>query len=243
MKIFSKYLFIILFLNGCSSEADLSFKANSLIVPDYKFSTYLIECNLKDNSNLLSLESFLSNLIKDKFYKDNKFTLRAHFPKTSFVDQFILDIQNNSNEDILPSLINDLSIQGFDRIASCNFNTNQLSGLSLFENKIDNKQSSTTTEILNCSYINESNYGDFKLAIDRFLNQMETLKISYKAVYLQNQNKTNEFIWINNFYNDDYSNELTNLWINTNEAQEIKNEFLENAQCAKANTYNSYTIN
>ena len=80
MKIFSKYFFIILFLNGCSSEADLSFKANSLIVPDYKFSTFLIECNLKDNSNLLSLESFLSNLIKDKFYNDNKFILRAHFP-------------------------------------------------------------------------------------------------------------------------------------------------------------------
>ena len=243
MKIFSKYLLIIFFLNGCSSDADLSFKANSLIVPDYKFSTYLIECNLKDNSNLLSLESFLSNLIKDKFYKDNKFTLRAHFPKTSFVDQFILDIQNNSNEDILPSLINDLSIQGFDRIASCNFNTNKLLGLSLFEYKIDDKLLSIATEILNCSYINESNYGDFKLAIDRFLNQMATLKISYKAVYLQDQNATNEFVWINNFYSDDYSNELTNLWINTNEAQEIKNEFLENAQCAKANTYNSYTIN
>ena len=136
-----------------------------------------------------------------------------------------------------------MSIQGFDRIASCNFNTNKLSGLSLFENKIDDKQLSITTEILNCGYIHGSNYGDFKLAIDRFLNQMATLKISYKAVYLQDQNATNEFVWINNFYSDDYSNELTNLWINTNEAQEIKNEFLENAQCVKANIYNSYTIN
>ena len=42
---------------------------------------------------------------------------------------------------------------------------------------------------------------------------------------------------------NDYSNQITNLWINTNEAQEIKNEFLENAQCIKANIYNSYTIN
>ena len=243
MKIFSKYLLIIFFLNGCSSDADLSFKANSLIVPDYKFSNYLIECNLKDNSNLLSLESFLSNLIKDKLYMDNKFTLRAHFPKTSFVDKFILDIQNNSNEDIFPYLINDLSIQGFDRIASCNFNTTKLYGISLFENKIDNIESPITTEILSCNYIDGSNYGNFRLAIDRFLNQIATLKISYKAVYLQNQNSTNEFIWINNFYSDDYSNQITNLWINTNEAQEIKNEFLENAQCIKANIYNSYTIN
>ena len=174
---------------------------------------------------------------------DNKFTLRAHFPKTSFVDKFILDIQNNSNEDIFPYLINDLSIQGFDRIASCNFNTTKLYGISLFENKIDNKESPITTEILSCNYIDGSNYGNFRLAIDRFLNQIATLKISYKAVYLQNQNSTNEFIWINNFYSDDYSNQITNLWINTNEAQEIKNEFLENAQCIKANIYNSYTIN
>ena len=112
----------------------------------------------------------------------NKFTLRAHFPKTSFVDKFILDIQNNSNEDIFPYLINDLSIQGFDRIASCNFNTTKLYGISLFENKIDNKESPITTEILSCNYIDGSNYGNFRLAIDRFLNQITRLKISYKAL-------------------------------------------------------------
>jgi hypothetical protein len=72
---------------------------------------------------------------------------------------------------------------------------------------------------------------------------MSSLKIPYKALYLQDQNSSDKFIWINNFYSDDYSNEITNLWINTNEAKEIKDEFLENAQCIKSDIYNSYAIN
>jgi hypothetical protein len=238
-----KYLLIILFLNTCSSDFDNSFEANSLITPNFTFSNHLIDCNLKENSNLLNLESFLSNLVKDKFYKDNNFSLRAYFPKTDYVDKFILDIQNHSYDDIFSSFINDLSIQGFDEIASCNFNTPKLDGLSLFDNNGKDKPPLITSEILSCSYNDGYNFGTFKLAIDRFLNEMSSIKIPYKALYLQDQNSSDKFIWINNFYSDDYSNEITNLWINTNEAKEIKGEFLENAQCIKSNIYNSYAIN
>tara|TARA_B100001059_G_scaffold235086_1_gene279619 strand:- start:1059 stop:1790 length:732 start_codon:yes stop_codon:yes gene_type:complete len=243
MKNSFKCLLVTLFLNACSSDLDNSFEANTLIVPDFVSSNHLIECNLKDNINLLSLESFMSNLVKNKFYKDNNFSLRVYLPKTDFVNKFILDIQNNSNEDFFSSFINDLSIKGFDEIASCNFNTPKLDGFVLFDNRKIENQPLITIEILSCSYNDGYNFGTFKLALDRFSNEMSLKKIPYGAVYLQDNNSLDKFIWINNFYSDDYSNEITNLWINTNEAKEIRDEFLENAQCIKSDIYNSYAIN
>ena len=99
------------------------------------------------------------------------------------------------------------------------------------------------SEILSCDYNEGYNYGTFKIAIDRFSNQISSLKLPYQALYLQDEISANSFVWINNFYTDDYSKEITNLWINTIEAKEIKDEFLMNAQCIESNVYNSFAIN
>ena len=72
---------------------------------------------------------------------------------------------------------------------------------------------------------------------------MSLLKIPYQISYLQADNNLSEFTWINNFYSKNYTEEITELWINTMEAREIKDEFLQNAQCIEANLYNSFTIN
>ena len=72
---------------------------------------------------------------------------------------------------------------------------------------------------------------------------MSLLKIPYQISYLQADNNLSEFTWINNFYSENYAEEITELWINTMEAKEIKDEFLQNAQCIESNLYNSFTIN
>ena len=145
-----KYSFFLLFLFSCSSDLDQSIEANLLIVPDYSFSNYLIECELKEVANLLSLESFLSVLIKDDFYNDNSFEIKVYFPKTDYVDKFIFNIQNNTEDDIYNSFINDLSQKGFDKISLCNFSTDELKGISLFDSELTSNKSSITSEILSC---------------------------------------------------------------------------------------------
>ena len=244
MKKIYNFLATIIILSSCSETVDDSFEGSLLISPKYTFSSYLIQCRLKKDENLLSLESFLSSLVKDKSYKNNKFLLRAYFQKSDYVNKFILNIQNNTNEDMYPFFINDISLKGFDKIASCNFNTAKQQGVLLFDSEIDyEKPLSHTSEILRCKYNEGFNYGTFTVAIDRFLNQISLLKLPYQAIYLDNEQSTNSFIWINNFYTNEYSNDITNLWINTIEAKEIKDEFLMNAQCSESNTYNSFLIN
>ena len=238
-----KFVFLLLLISGCTKNIDQSFQASSLIKPNFDFSNHLIPCNLKKDANLLSLENFFSNLVKDRFYYENNFDLLIYFPKTSYVNKFIINIQNNSIEDIYSTIIKDLSLKGFDEIAYCNFNSNKLEGLILLNYQNTDKVSFNTTEILYCNYNASYNYGTFSVAIDRFLNQMSSLNIPYSVLYLQDNTSPDSFIWINNFYNEDYSQEITDRWINTTEAKEIKDEFLENAECIESDIYNAFIIN
>ena len=77
-----------------------------------------------------------------------------------------------------------LSKMGFDEIASCVFDKNNLNGIQLldFDNNVD--KSSYTAEILRCSYNEEYNYGTFRVAIDRFVNKINSIGIPYTAIYL-----------------------------------------------------------
>ena len=56
-----KLVLILILVNGCSKDFDQSFQASSLIKPEFNFSNYLIECNLKEGANLLNLEKFFSD--------------------------------------------------------------------------------------------------------------------------------------------------------------------------------------
>ena len=236
-----KYSLIFIFLISCSSESNNAIEANLLISPNYQFSNELFECKLNDGYTLLNLESFFSNLLKnDLSNNDGVFDIEVFFPKTRYVSEFILNLKNYSNQDIYNSFLEQLSINGFDEIAECRFNKNEYSGLLLIEE--ESKMPKYINELLKCEYNKGFNYGTFRVAIDRFVNEMNSLKIPYEAIYIQNNKSTNSFIWINNFYTTDFSDVIYSEWINNTEAKEIKQEFLENAKCIEAKMYDAFLL-
>ena len=97
-------------------------------------------------------------------------------------------------------------------------------------------------ELLKCEYNQGFNFGTFRIAIDRFSNEMNSLKIPYEAIYIQNDKSISSFIWINNFYTKDFSDVISSDWINNTEANEIKQEFLENAKCIEAKMYDAFLL-
>ena len=241
MHSFYKYSLILIFLISCSSESDNAVEANSLISPDYQFSSEFFECKLNDDYTLLNLESFFSNLLKnDLLNNDGMFDIEVFFPKSSYVSEFILNLKNYSNQDIYNSFLEQLSINGFDEIAECRFDKNEYKGLLLIEE--ESKMPKYINELLKCEYNQGFNYGTFRIAIDRFSTEMNSLKIPYEAIYIQNDKSTNSFIWINNFYTKDFSDAISSDWINNTEANEIKQEFLENAKCIEAKMYDAFLL-
>ena len=239
-----KYIsLIVIFLTSCSSDLNEGLEANLLISPDYQFTTQFFECKLNEGFNLISLESFLSDLVKeDSNNKTKEYDFKIYFPKSDYVDQFIMNLQNNSTNDAYINFLDRLSNNGFDEIASCKFDKNELKGLSLFKSGLETAKSSYTIELLRCNYNEGYNFGTFRIAVDRFANKISSLDIPYQAVYLQSESPSEDFIWINHYYLKDFSNEISTEWINNPEATDIKGEFLENAKCINAKIYDVFEI-
>ena len=243
MKIFYLTILATFFLFSCSKNIDNNIEINQLIIPDYNFSNYFFDCNLNDGSSLLKLESFLSGFIKNDLFKNkSSYSLKVFFPENDFVNKFKISIKNTTTNDIFTDVINELSQSGFDAIASCNFNSNLFNGLSLY-NYTDKKQNtSNNAEILRCSYKPGFNYGTFRISLDRFISKMNQLKIQYGIDYFQDELNSGEFIWINYFYQEDFNNNISTQWLNDPDSTEIKNEFLDNAECIDAITYRFFQI-
>jgi len=234
---------VTVFLISCSRNIDNNTEINQLITPDYNFSNYFFDCNLNDGSSLLKLESFLSGFIKnDIFQNTSSYSLKVFFPENDIVDKFKISIKNYTSNDIFTDVINELSQSGFDAVASCNFNSNLFNGLSLY-NYSDNKQNtSNIAEILRCSYKPGFNYGTFRISLDRLISKMNQLKIQYGIEYFQEELNSSEFIWINYFYQEDFKNNISTQWLTDPDSTEIKNEFLDNAECIDAITYRFFQI-
>ena len=232
MQLFFKTLLISFLLYSCSSEIDKGIEANLLISPDYNFSVELFECELNESYTLLNLESFLSDLVKSDNYQNDDYGLEIFFPKSNYVNEFMLTLKTYSDNDNYNDFINQLSTKGFDEIARCKFNKNDYNALLLIDQEI--QENKYVNELLRCNYNEGFNFGTFRVAIDRFKNQMNSLNIAYEAVYLQTNKSPRSFIWINNFYSNEPSELIPSDWLSNEESQEIRQEFLDNANCIDA---------
>ena len=236
-----KSFLIIIFIFSCSSEVDKGIEANLLISPDYNFSIEFFECNLNAGYTLLNLESFLSDLTRNEKSKNNDvYDLEVFFPKSNYVNEFILNLKTYRNDNTYNNFINELSAKGFDEIARCKFDNNNYQGKLLIDYKT--KQQKYNNEILRCNYNDGFNFGTFRVAIDRFINQIQSLNIPYDAIYIQSDGSPRSFIWINNFYSNEPADVILSDWLDNAEAQDIKEEFLENAKCINADMHDVFVL-
>ena len=236
-----KSFLIIIFIFSCSSEVDKGIEANLLISPDYNFSIEFFECNLNEGYTLLNLESFLSDLTRNEKSKNNDvYDLEVFFPKSNYVNEFILNLKTYRNDNTYNNFINELSAKGFDEIARCKFDKNNYQGKLLIDYKTN--QQKYNNEILRCNYNDGFNFGTFRVAIDRFINQIQSLNIPYDAIYIQSDGSPRSFIWINNFYSNEPADAILSDWLDNAEAKDIKEEFLENAKCINADMHDVFVL-
>ena len=236
-------ILIIAFLVSCSSENTKQIEANLLIEPKSEFSAQFFECKFNEGYTLLNLESFLSTLIRSELQQnDIKYDINVYFPKPNYVNQFIINFNNYSDQNIYNYILDRLSRGGFDEIASCKFDREELFGQKLLVNKSESFSPDYVSEILRCEYNEGYNYGTFRIAIERFSLEIKSLNISYEALYLHNKDYPNSFIWINNIYKDNFSSQINSNWIKNPTAENVKKEFQENAKCINSEIYDAFLI-
>ena len=234
---------IVLFLitscskNNSQNEESLS----SLIKPTFTYKQDFFNCALNNASSLINLESFLSDVIQKSSQADlSKLQISILFPENAEkVKDFIISIKSFSDHLATLQLVNLIKEMGVEEIALCNFAIYQRSGLDFMT--FENQNDFIYVEILRCKYNENYNYGTFKIAIDRFINQINSLDLAYSLSYINNA-ANNDFFWINEFYDKDYQNVFLETWLNIKDATEIKNEFIENASCLDSRSYKKYIL-
>ena len=238
------YLLItVIFLSSCSSDEDNDQSLlSSLIMPNFSFKQDYFNCNLNQEYSLINIESFFSRVVDqsaEKLSKDlNLFLL---FPSNDeVINSFIISITTRKNHESVLRLVEVLKNEGLEELATCSFGIYQNNGIKLIDFSQTNN-SLFLQEILRCRFNKGYNFGTFKIAIDRFSNQIKSLKIPYSSSYIQTKSNF-DFLWVNSFYEKNYTETLSKQWIILNESDEIKDEFIANATCVDSNLYKAYKL-
>jgi len=239
-KRLSVFLFVLLIFISCTDSQKKEIDLNKLVSPNYQFSKHFFNCDINPNSSLIELESFFSKFLSlhaSRF--DENQSMNVLFLNSENLSEFIISLKNY-NDNILIDLISDLKKVGIENIASCNFFTKSLNGISLGAYKKEFGQINQI-EILKCNYINNFNYGSFRISFDKYENLLNKLSIPVSSEYLQTDNSS-DFFWINYYYNEDYEIQIINDWFSNKEASEIKDEFLNSASCIESKIYDLYNL-
>ena len=157
------------------------FEANLLVKPKIVFNNKFISCNLNKDFTLINLESFLSNFIKDQSLNNNC-DISILFPLSEKVTKFIFNFRNYYDDNSYNIFLDKLSNKGIDEIASCNFDDDMFQGYSLSILDTYDQPSPYTVEILRCNYNQGYNYGIFRVALDRFISEVNALDIPSIAI-------------------------------------------------------------
>ena len=244
-KVFN-IIFMSIFLYACGQDnVPNKIKLSSLINAEFTYTQDFFECELNKNKSLIALESFFSQNLKK--YKDlaeqEHLKISILFPEqNSNITNFILSVTSNNNHLGLNKFIDTIKDDSFNEVALCSFAIYQHKGINLKDQYTFNNDSFITAEILKCKFNDGYNFGTFKIAINRFLNNLRLIELPYTVSYLQDSSLDDSFIWINYFYQENYQEILLDRWINDEDSAEIKNEFFQNATCIESNKYKFFNL-
>jgi len=239
-------ILISIFIHACGQDnASNKIKLSSLINAEFTYTQDLFNCNLDKNQSLIALESFFSKNIKK--YKAlaevENLKISILFPEqNNNITSFIISVISNENPIALTKFIGMLKEDNFSNLASCSFAIYQNKGINIKQEKMADSNSFVNTEILRCRYNNGYNFGTFQIAINRFINNLRFIELPYSINYLEDNSTDNGFIWINNFYSEDYQDLLLNSWLKNEDSFEVKNEFSQNATCIESNKFKSFKL-
>ncbi len=243
-KFLNLFLITVILVSCGNNNVKDDIKLSSLIEPEFSFNHSIIECKLLGESSLIDLEFFFSkNIAKYKTITANKIKLFILFPENNInVNNFIINIISSIDDESLQTLIEEIKNDSINNIAECEFIVAKNKGLTVINYQNKNELDYSLIEILSCKYNQGYNYGTFQITINRFINHIKKLQIPFSLRYVQKFPNNTNFLWINSFHDESYEKMLIDSWVNSGDASEIKDEFIENATCIESSSYKSYQL-
>lgn len=245
---FISYSILMIGIMSCGQDTLKENKVSSLIKPNFSYNYDLFKCTLNKNYSLIGLETFFSKNINKYMSLAQTENLKVSmlFPdkNNSDVENFAISISSKNNYAGLKNFIDTIKKDGLLDIASCDFSINMNNALEILTNNNNefNNNQYINIEMLICEYNADYNYGTFKVSIDRFLQNVKKIKTNYAISYIEDKDNSNQFTWINKFFNNDYQDKLVNNWLSNVDASDIQKEFSENASCISSENFKLYQL-
>jgi len=230
-------LSLLILISSCSSGVDTdSIEIASLVLPDNQKRSYSIQCNLLPKQTIRDLEgiipTFINNLKETYDFKN----VYIYFDQLQ-IDKFFLQFEiGNSEESFEKQLLENIFIT-----EHCKGRVDVANVYLLIDSFAIKPNTPYLIERSLCQFSDEKGYVDLMLAVDKLVLEGMFQDIKINSTVRELSNNLN-FEWTNWYPNKTDIESFKNIWIESNLAKEIQQDFKETASCFGSQKYQAYKL-
>ena len=230
-------LSLLILISSCSSGVDSdSIDIASLVLPDNQKRSYSIQCNLLPKQTIRDLEGIIPTFIKNLKESNDFESVYIHFDQLQ-IDKFFLQFEiGNLEESFEKQLLENTFIT-----EHCEGRVDVANVYLLIDSFAIQPNTPYLVERSLCQFADEKGYVDLMLAVDKLILEGMIEGIKINSMVREIPNNLN-FEWTNWYPNKTDIESFKNIWIESNLAKEIQQDFKETASCFGSQKYQAYKL-
>ncbi len=230
-------LSLLILISSCSSGVDSdSIEIASLVLPDNQKRSYSIQCNLLSKQIIRDLEGMIPTFMKNLKETYDFKNVYIYFDQLQ-IDKFFLQFEiENSEESFEKQLLENNFIT-----EHCEGRIDAANVYLLIDSFSIKPNTPYLIERSLCQFADDKGYVDLILAVDKLVQEGMLQDIKINSTVRELPNNSN-FEWTNWYPNRTDIESFKNIWIESNLAKEIQQDFKETAACFGSQKYQAYKL-
>ncbi len=230
-------LSLLILISSCSSGVNSdSIEIASLVLPDNQKRSYSIQCNLLSKQIIRDLEGMIPTFIKNLKETYDFKNVYIYFDQLQ-IDKFFLQFEiENSEESFEKQLLENNFIT-----EHCEGRIDAANVYLLIDSFSIKPNTPYLIERSLCQFADDKGYVDLILAVDKLVQEGMLQDIKINSTVRELPNNSN-FEWTNWYPNRTDIESFKNIWIESNLAKEIQQDFKETAACFGSQKYQAYKL-
>ena len=230
-------LSLLILISSCSSGVDSdSIEIASLVLPDNQKGSYSIQCNLLPKETIRDLEAIIPTFIEN-LKETNVFeSVYIYFDQLQ-LDKFFLQFEIGDTEESFEKKLLEKSFV----TEHCEPRINAAKIYTLIDSYAIEPNTPYLIERSLCQFADEKGYVDLMLAVDKLVLEGMLKDIKINSMVRELPNNLN-FEWTNWYPNKTDIESFKNIWIESNLAKEIQQDFKETTFCFGSQKYQAYKL-
>ena len=230
-------LSLLILISSCSSGVDTdSIEIASLVLPDNQQRSYSIQCNLLQKQTIRDLEGIIPTFIESLKEGNDFNNVYIYFDQLQ-IDKFFLQFEiENSEESLEKQLLENAFIN-----EHCEGRVDVANVYLLIDSFAIESNTPYLIERSLCQFADDKGYVELMLAVDKLILEGMIEGIKINSMVREIPNNLN-FEWTNWYPNKTDIESFKKIWIESNLAKEIQQDFKQTASCFGSQKYQAYKL-